>query len=329
MKNFCFAKVGWVLILGLFFLSTSLSANDLKIKFTDKSKLKYDGDWLLISYQAYTSKTVGSGGRRGTMTCKPGLTGKYQIITEFKATVNRGNRAKYYVDGSLVKEIDQRAGVVEGKSAFPKVSLGVFDLKPDSTIELRAQDGKSYSFVAFIFTTSTAPISDPIAGGGDAGNEPAERSFTAKKDGELVIEPYLSTYSPATFKVTVDGKEVFSWVRSNSTTKEPCAFQGAADEKSMYEIKPGDFSPSSGLKYTMAIKAGQKVQAVKSGGFESDSFLKISGPFDGTEAAKTDETAAGKDDEKKTGDKTDEKAGETSTKDAKKAGSMEEVLGIK
>ncbi|MEW6708446.1 MAG: hypothetical protein AB1403_01370 [Candidatus Riflebacteria bacterium] len=328
MKNFSFTRAGWLFIIALFLLSASTCAADLKIKFTDKSKLKYDGDWKLISYQAYTSKSVGGGGRKGTLTCKPGLTGKYQIITEFKATVNRGNRAKYYVDGSLVKEIDQRAGVVDGKSAFPKVSLGVFDLKADSTVELRAQDGKSYSFVGFHFTTSTEPISDPIAGGGDAGNEPAEKSFTAKKDGELVIEPYLSTYSPASFKVTVDGKEVFSWVRSDSTTKEPCVFQGAADDKSMYEIKPGDFSPSSGLKYTMDIKAGQKVLAVKSGGFESDSFLKVSGPFEGAEAAKTEDAAAAKDDDKKTGE-TNEKAGETSSKDAKKAGSMEEVLGIK
>jgi len=106
----------------------------------------------------------------------------------------------------------------------------------------------------------------------------------AKSDGDLVIEPYLSTYSPAAFHVFVDGKEVFSWVRSNSTSKEPCVFQGAADDKSMIVNKPGDYSPAPGLKYTVALKAGQKVTSTKSGSFESDAYLKISGPFDGNAA---------------------------------------------
>lgn len=325
------AKLLAAVIFALFALSAA-NAADLRVKFTDKSKLKYEGDWSLISYQAYTSKYVGKGARKGTVTCKPNLTGTYQIITEYKATVNRGNKALYYVDGAKVKEINQGAGTVNGKSAFQKVSLGVFELKPDSAVELRAQDGKSYSFVGFTFTTSTEKPSDVSSGDGSVeGDTAAESSFVAKKDGDMIIEPYLSTYSPATFKVLVDGKEVFSWVRSNDSAKEPCVVQGAADEKSMVEQKAGDFSPASGLKYTVALKAGQKVTSSKSGNFEAGSYLKISGPFDGEAAAPAapadaDKTTDGTaDDAGKTGAKT----GSPATTDTDKPASMDDVLKTK
>ncbi len=298
------------------------NAADLKIKFTDKSRLNYQGDWKLISYQAYTSKDAGKGGRRGTLTCQPGLSGTYQIITEFKATVNRGNRAQYYVNGSKVKEVDQRAGAANGKSAFIKVSLGVFALTPESKVELRAEDGKSYSFVGFTFTTSTEVPTDVSADGGTPGDTGAESSFVATKDGDLIIEPYLSTYAPAAFHVSVDGKEVFSWVRSDSTTKEPCVFQGAADEKSMILNKPGDYSPAPGLKYTVALKAGQKVTSTKSGGFESDTYLKISGPFDGAAAAAADDKGAAE----PAGDDADKKEGGKATTDTTKPVAMDDVL---
>jgi hypothetical protein len=307
-------------VFSLLALSTG-NAADLKIKFTDKGRLNYQGDWKLISYQAYTSKLVGKGGRRGTLTCEPKLSGTYQIITEFKATVNRGNRAQYYVNGTKVKEVDQKAGVTEGKSAFIKVSLGVFELTPESKVELRAEDGKSYSFVGFTFTTSTDVPTDVSADGGVAGDTGAESSFVAKSDGDLIIEPYLSTYSPAAFHVFIDGKEVFSWVRSDSTSKEPCVFQGAADDKSMIENKPGDFSPAPGLKYTVALKAGQKVTSTKSGSYESGTYLKISGPFDGAAAAPADDKPAENAADNKEG-------GKAATGDAKPA-AMDDVLNTR
>ncbi|MBU1108867.1 MAG: hypothetical protein KKB51_19475 [Candidatus Riflebacteria bacterium] len=304
-----FSRIFLIIVLFTFALTSLASAADVKIKFTDKSRIKYEGDWLSISYQAYTSKTVGSGGRKGIATCKPNLTGTYQIIAEFKATVNRGNKAIYFVNGTKAKEVDQRSGVVGGKSAFPKVSLGVFELTPESTVELRAQDGKSYSLVSYTFTTSTDVPKDAIAGdtaaGGTPGDTAAESSFTAKRDGDMVIEPFLSTYSAAEFHVAVDGKEVFSWVRSNDSANEPCVFNGAADEKSMTEVEPGDYSPTSGLKYTMALKAGQKVTSSKSGNYEGASFLKISGPFDGAAEATKDKKTADKDTKAVTADDKD------------------------
>ena len=294
----------------LFFFVVSagfVDAADLKIKFTDKSRLTYDGDWSLIAYQAYTSKTVGSGKRKGTLTCKPNLSGTYQIITEYKSTENRGNRALYYVDGKLAKEVDQKGGTGKGQSHFPKVSLGVFALTPESTVELRCQDGKSYSFVGFTFTTSTEKPSetggsDGTSAGGEAGSNagsaaPSEIDFTAAKDGEMTIQPYLSTYGPAELRVLVDGKEAMAWVRTNSTTKELCVFQGTADEKSMVEKAPGDFSPAPGLKYSVALKAGQKVKAIKKGSFESGTFLKVEGPFGGNVSLQ-DILSGGKDKEK-------------------------------
>jgi hypothetical protein len=262
---------------------------DLKIRFTDKSRLTYNGDWAIISYQAYTSKTVGSGQRKGTVVCRPNLSGTYQIFTEYKSTLNRGKNAKYYVNGSFAKEIDQKGSTGEGQSHFPKVSLGVFALTPESTVELRCQDGRSYSLVAFSFSTSTATPSEPgspgsPSGDGSSGGDSgvagdAEKSFTAESDGEMTIQPYLSTYNSAELRVLVDGKEILAWVRTNSTSKEPLVFNGTPDSASMTEAKPGDFSPTSGLKYTYALKAGQKVTVIKKGNFESGTFLKVDGPF--------------------------------------------------
>lgn len=262
-------------------MASVVSAGDLKIKFTDTSRVTYEGDWLTISYQAYTSKTVGSGKRKGTLTCKPNVFGTYQIIAEYKSTENRGNRAQYYVDGKKAKEIDQSGG----NGTFEKASLGVFALTPESTVELRAQDGKSYSFVSFTFTTSTETPSDsgnsdtPSGGDSGSGASPA-KDYTAASDGEMTIQPFLSTNNSAELRVFVEGKEILAWVRTNGTTKELCVFQGKPDEKSMFERKPGDFSPASGLKYTYALKAGQKGSVVKKGNYESGTFLKVDGPFD-------------------------------------------------
>lgn len=289
---------GTVLFLAVLFWAcfATASAADLKIKFTDKSKLKYEGDWMTIAYQAYTSKLVGKGARKGTLTCKPNISGTYQIITEFKSTENRGNRALYYVDGKLAKEIDQKSGTGKGQSHFPKVSLGVFALTPESTVELRCQDGKSYSFVAFIFTTSTEKPSeggsDTTAGGSadsstDAASKDSEQVFTATSDGDMTIHPFLSTYDAAELRVLVDGKEVLAWVRTDSTSNELCVFQGAADENSMKLNKPGDYSPASGLKYSIALKTGQKVTVIKKGDFEPATFLKVEGPFNGKPSAPT------------------------------------------
>jgi len=85
--------------------------------------------------------------------------------------------------------------------------------------------------------------------------------------------------------------------------------------------KPGDYSPAPGLKYTVALKAGQKVTSTKSGGYESDTYLKISGPFDGTAAA-TDDKAGAKTNE----NDGSQKEGKKTTADSTSPVAMEDVL---
>ncbi|NLI75616.1 MAG: hypothetical protein GX442_04135 [Candidatus Riflebacteria bacterium] len=80
-------------------------------------------------------------------------------------------------------------------------------------------------------------------------------------------------------RVLVDGKEVLAWVRSDSTARECCRFQGKADETSMVERGPGDFSPAPGLAHVYPVKAGQKVTLITKGGFEPATFLRVEGPF--------------------------------------------------
>ena len=102
--------------------------------------------------------------------------------------------------------------------------------------------------------------------------------YLVEEDGELVIEPYLTTYNPASFKVYIDDSEVFSWVRSDDIADEFCVVNGVVDRNSMYLNKPGDYSPTQGLSYTVSVDAGQVVRAVKTGNYLSESYLRLNGP---------------------------------------------------
>lgn len=257
---------------------------EVKIRFTDKSRLNYEGDWAIISYQAYTSKTVGSGKRMGTMTCRPGLSGTYRITAEYKATENRGRKARYLVDGQLVKTVNQHTA---SGSSFPKVTLGVFALTAGSTVSLEAKDGHSYSFVSFRFRPTDGPATGPDGdtppvdhdGGNNPGKVPGSE-WTAARDGELTIRPCLSTYAGAGMTVTVDGKVVFRWKRANDRDGSRAVFQGKEDPDSIVENSPGDFSPSRTLQYRFPVKKGQTVKAIQSGQPGPAAFLKVEGPWE-------------------------------------------------
>lgn len=261
-------------------------AGGLTIDYKDRSgRLAFVGDWATVADHTYTSAHTGSGKRKGTLTCTPGLaSGTYEVAATFHASVNRGDKARYLVDGKLAKVVDQREKSNDG--AYPTVVLGVFTLTPESKVVLQAQDGKSYSFIAFRFRKSDGtPVSTvPGAGSGsgatgaDAGDGSGD-TLTATADGELVIKPLLSTRSPALFRVILDGTVIFRWQRENDVDGSLAEFQGKPDPASMVEVKPGDFSPAAGLCYRCPIKAGQKVVVVKRGDLEPGAQLVVEGPF--------------------------------------------------
>lgn len=282
-----------VLALGaLLFVSAQSEAKDIIFKWTDKTpKLQFTGSWDL-SYKhenAYTTKYKGKRDARGKAICKPGLEGKYEVFASFRATENRGTAAKYLVDGKHVRTENQRSVDGHGKHTqkFPEISLGVFELKPDSVVMMNADDGQSYSCTGFRFKPSSGKPSESSGNdssfgdliNSESGSAAKAEAYTVTSDGELVIEPYLTTYNQALFKVSVDGKDILVWQRSGDVAEDFCIFDGIADKKSMFLQKAGDYSPTQGLSYKYKVKQGQQVAVEKSGDYLGESYLKLSGPI--------------------------------------------------
>jgi hypothetical protein len=257
-------------------------------RWTDKTpKLQFVGSWYFKHESAYTTKYQGNRDAKGRAICKPGISGRYSIFASFRATQNRGRAAKYLVDGKLVRTENQRSSHSGGSHSqkFPEVLLGTFDLNPDSLVVMKADDGQSYSFTQFRFTPSSGNVGpasetgswDDVLGIGNS-STPDESEYSVTEDGDLIIEPYLTTYENAEFSVHVDDNEVLSWSRGDDTGRQLCVINGCPDENSMFEQKPGDYSPLEGLRYSIPVQADQKVVVRKAGNYLDSSYLRISGP---------------------------------------------------
>lgn len=110
----------------------------------------------------------------------------------------------------------------------------------------------------------------------------------AEADGPVAIEIYMPTFEPAGMEVHLfeatgeevlfAGRPLLSWVRLDDKAFAPVFFEGKADPASVYENKPGDFSPSADLSYRFAIKRGQRLQIETNGRPLPESFLRVTGP---------------------------------------------------
>jgi hypothetical protein len=111
--------------------------------------------------------------------------------------------------------------------------------------------------------------------------------LTALRDGEVNLEVYLFTYRDAKIEVSLydeNGEEIsfagqplLKWERTNDYSFAPVSFKGVADNSSMYEEKPGNFSPRRDLSYGLRLKAGQKLVLKTSGNAESESYIRVGG----------------------------------------------------
>ncbi|HBC76392.1 MAG TPA: hypothetical protein DC017_16395 [Candidatus Wallbacteria bacterium] len=124
------------------------------------------------------------------------------------------------------------------------------------------------------------------AQGGDLEiNGPGTGIRVAKKDGNVVISPFLTTYNQAKYivrlfdvsgaEILFNSKPLFFWFRPDDSSNFPAFFKGAADAGSMVRLGPGDFSPKQGLKYNFDIKKDQRIEIETQGNPEPSSFLKI------------------------------------------------------
>lgn len=107
---------------------------------------------------------------------------------------------------------------------------------------------------------------------------PGTDEYVVTQDGELIVEPYLTTYYPAAFHVYLDDEEIVAWVRNCDIERELCYVNGLPDENSMFLYKVGDYSPTEGLSYSFPVKEGQVITARREGNYLDHSYLRISGP---------------------------------------------------
>lgn len=135
-----------------------------------------------------------------------------------------------------------------------------------------------------------------VAGGtgGDAVGEGLEvtgvgtKDGVAEADGPVTLEIFMPTREPAGMEVHLfeatgeevlfGGRPLLSWVRLDDKAFAPVFFEGKADSASVYENKPGDFSPSADLSYRFAIKRGQRLRIVTNGRPLPESYLRVTGP---------------------------------------------------
>ncbi len=113
------------------------------------------------------------------------------------------------------------------------------------------------------------------------------KELVALADGEVSLEVYLYTYSPADIVVRLydedgneirfDGQPLLSWRRVDGSSYAPVKFKGAVDSSSMFEESTGDYSPTPGISYKVDVKRGQKIVLTTSGGAEPRSYVKATG----------------------------------------------------
>ena len=276
-------------LLALLALLTPAAAADITVSYTDKAKLTFTGDWNTWHDHVYTTRHHGGKTCNGTVTARPGApAGRYEVFVTFRATENRGPRgAKYFVDGRFAKQVRQRSDQNAGQT-YPKVSLGVFDLTPASTLMMKADDGTSYSFRSFILSPTDRPAGTASGGGrtdldnlfipgggGTAGGDfslrgPGEKTFVAPADGAVRVTAKLATYGEAALAVAVTsgGREDvwLTWRRANDVDGSPLMVDGRPDAESMFERKPGDMSARA-RTHERKVKKGDRVKLTLKGDF--------------------------------------------------------------
>lgn len=133
---------------------------------------------------------------------------------------------------------------------------------------------------------STAPPAATASTGPLTVHGPGSGERIARTDGEAIIKPMLSTYTPASYivrlidvngqEITYNGKPLFIWTRPDDKKRSPCEFEGRQVAGSM---KPNgstaDWSPVEGLNFRVQLKAGQRLRIETRGKPEPSSHLTL------------------------------------------------------
>ncbi|MFZ5950746.1 MAG: hypothetical protein ACOYXC_08570 [Candidatus Rifleibacteriota bacterium] len=271
------------------------SSKDCKLEgvWADNKSNGYSGGGTIGNVFHYTSKYPPfkkTGREKAIYTPNLPEDGNYKVEVSWRATENRTSKATYEVkfDGGSKKfTIDQR----EGKDMTWK-TLGVFPFKAgkQSAVAFISDGGGSAAVDAVRFSLSkgSSTFGDVLDGenSDDASSSenaliklnndnPGQKSVTVKEDCEIKAEVLLSTYGNASIKVTVSGKEWIEWDRRDDKDPSQCRVDGKEISESMFEQKPGDFSPKK-VQATRKVSAGDKIEASLNGDFGgAESFIII------------------------------------------------------
>jgi len=118
----------------------------------------------------------------------------------------------------------------------------------------------------------TSTLDDVVSGGAatirlDGGNG-GTRRFVVEGAGKVRVTARLSTSRPASLEVKVGGTTWLSWRRKDDRDGSPLQENGKALAESIFERKPGDFSPKS-VTRERAVQAGDVVELTLQGPFGS------------------------------------------------------------
>lgn len=205
--------------------------------------------------------------------------GNYKVEVSFRSTENRSSRVVYEVihaDGRKRIKVNQRKGhdmtwVTLGTFRFEAGRQGAVAFVSDGGSS-GAIDAARFSLGGKTHSNGQGNLDDVIYGSNSSSddnyeikldkNNQGERTYQFKEDGKATIVAELLTYGPAEISVSIDNgrgtREWLGWRRSNDKDPSPLYEDGQYCPESMYQEKPGDWSPRR-VKRTYVGKKGDRL----------------------------------------------------------------------
>jgi len=221
--------------------------------------------------------------------------GRYRVDVSWRATGNRTSKATYEVHfqgGTRRFTINQRDG-----SGMTWKTLGTFPFEAGTSgqVVFVSDGGGSGAVDAARFTfvgaeTGGGSLDDVINGAG-AGNtggagvrldsaNPGARVYTLDRDAKVRVEAFLTTYGSANLSLRLKSsngpvRTILEWSRTDDRDAAPCVREGNPLPESMFEQKPGDFTPKP-VVFDLDAKKGDSFLLQLEGNFgAAEPYLSV------------------------------------------------------
>ena len=216
-----------------------------------------------------------------------------------------GNRKVYFLSASKGKVVNPGAesdhwaeiGSIKGRhcvqicfyAADKRCSVtvdgalrGDFKLRIRKTPVLRSLDFPGFAGKVRVVSGGSAGgvtggggMDDVLGGAGNAG----KKEFEAPSAGTVTMTAKLSTYNPAKLEVTIQAggkdRQWLLWRRQGGSDPSPLYVDGKARADSMFERKPGDFSPNVTVVSTKVEKGTKIIYSLEGDFGDGTPILKL------------------------------------------------------